>query len=148
MGREQGHVRLCVEPGGPQSPMDTVIRPDPRRLGPGGRRGRDAAERPPMGGVLSSGDEAGQAVCIWKLRARCPRGMKLRGSGGVCAVEGTELWTLVSRIWMVQSKCVAFSLSKSFAVCFSLRTQSRRSCPTLCDPMGRRPPGSSIHGIS
>ena len=82
MGREQGHMQLCVEPGSPQSPMDTVIRPDPRRLGPGGRRGREAAERPPVGGVHSSGDEAGQAVCVWKLRARCPRGMKFRGGGG------------------------------------------------------------------
>ena len=24
---------------------------------------------------------------------------------------------------------------------------SAQSCPTLCDPMGCRPPGSSVHGI-
>ena len=77
-----------------------------------------------------------------------PTRNEIQGRWGGVAVEGTELWTLASRIWMVQSKYVAFSLSKSFAVCFSLCTQSRQSCPTLCDPMGRRPPGSSVHGIS
>ena len=29
-------------------------------------------------------------------------------------------------------------------VCVRVRAQS---CPTLCDPMDRRPPGSSVHGI-
>ena len=26
-------------------------------------------------------------------------------------------------------------------------TKSPQSCPTLCDPMGCSPPGSSVHGI-
>ena len=26
--------------------------------------------------------------------------------------------------------------------------KSLQSCPTLCDPMDRSPPGSSVHGIS
>ena len=29
-----------------------------------------------------------------------------------------------------------------------LRVTSLQSCPTLCDPMNRRPPGSSLHGIT
>ena len=27
------------------------------------------------------------------------------------------------------------------------RGKSLQSCPTLCDPMGHSPPGSSVHGI-
>ena len=27
------------------------------------------------------------------------------------------------------------------------RAKSLQSCPTLCDPMDRSPPGSSVHGI-
>ena len=28
-----------------------------------------------------------------------------------------------------------------------VRAKSHRSCPTLCDPIDRSPPGSSVHGI-
>ena len=28
-----------------------------------------------------------------------------------------------------------------------MRAKSLQSCPTLCDPMGCGPPGSSVHGI-
>ena len=30
---------------------------------------------------------------------------------------------------------------------FVWRGKSLQSCPTLCDPMGHSPPGSSVHGI-
>ena len=30
---------------------------------------------------------------------------------------------------------------------YESESEVAQSCPTLCDPMGRSPPGSSIHGI-
>ena len=31
--------------------------------------------------------------------------------------------------------------------CFQVKVLDAQSCPTLCDPMGCSPPGSSVHGI-
>ena len=38
------------------------------------------------------------------------------------------------------------SLPKGMCVCVCVRLVTQ-SCPTLCDPMDYRPPGSSVHGI-
>ena len=40
-------------------------------------------------------------------------------------------------------------LSNGRAVCLKRREKKLvpQSCPTLCDPMDHRPPGSSVHGI-
>jgi len=35
-----------------------------------------------------------------------------------------------------------------YAAAAAAAAKSRQSCPTLCDPMGFSPPGSSVHGIS
>ena len=32
-------------------------------------------------------------------------------------------------------------------VCLCMRAKSLQSCPTLCNPTDRSPPGSSVHGI-
>ena len=40
-------------------------------------------------------------------------------------------------------KMVSFIL----CMCACVRAKSLQSCPTLCDPMDRSQPGSSVHGI-
>jgi len=37
--------------------------------------------------------------------------------------------------------------SKPFYFCFIAAAKSLQSCPTLCDPIDGRPPGSPIPGI-
>ena len=65
--------------------------------------GRDAAERPPEGSVLSSGDGAGQAACL-EAPGTVPTWNETQGRLEGRAVEETELWSPASRIWMVQLK--------------------------------------------
>ena len=39
------------------------------------------------------------------------------------------------------------TLTLEKAVCVHTRVKSLQSCPALCDPKDRSPPGSSVHGI-
>ena len=40
-----------------------------------------------------------------------------------------------------------YLISQVSAMTWCMHAQSLRSCPTVCNPMGHSPPGSSVHGI-
>ena len=50
----------------------------------------------------------------------------------------------VHKEWILNDKIV---LSIGDPLCACVRTKSLQSCRTLCDPMDRSPPGSSVYGI-
>ena len=44
-------------------------------------------------------------------------------------------------------ECVCESVCVCVCVCECVLVLVTQPCPTLCDPMDRSPPGSSVHGI-
>ena len=77
----------------------------------------------------------------------------------LCSLWGTfckAIFDLVSCNWcfvtintLIPAVCASFpsGLSAEVSQPTSETSVSAQSCPTLCDPMGCRPPGSSVHGI-
>ena len=90
--------------------------------------------------VAASSGACGVISAEKTLRMQCPGAGRLSG-GSVCLLF--SLWQAPNRnagchspepqmsIWKPDSKCVFVA----------------QSCPTLCDPVDRNPPGSSIHGV-
>ena len=90
--------------------------------------------------VAASSGACGVISAEKTLTMQCPGAGRLSG-GSVCLLF--SLWQAPNRnagchspepqmsIWKPDSKCVFVA----------------QSCPTLCDPVDRNPPGSSIHGV-
>ena len=77
----------------------------------------------------------------------------------LCSLWGTfckAIFDLISCNWgfvtintLIPAVCAYFpsGLAAEVSQPTSEMSVSAQSCPTLCDPMGCRPPGSSVHGI-
>ena len=59
------------------------------------------------------------------------------------------LWTLVFCFFLPVSALAVSSALDDFPLALSMAAaaKSLQSCPTLCDPIDRSPPGSSVPGI-
>ena len=51
-------------------------------------------------------------------------------------------WTFVGKVMSL-----LFNMLYAAAAAAAAAAKSLQSCPTLCDPIDRSPPGSSVHGI-
>ena len=76
-----------------------------------------------------------------------------------CVPNGARIWTRDQRKKIHFSLCLCYSstfsthndwvteLNWTECVCAVLCAKLPQLCPTLCDPMHRNPPGSSVHGV-
>ena len=59
----------------------------------------------------------------------------------------THKMTLGSTEHCIQLNHIAILFSNAFLLIMAAAAKSLQLCPTLCDPLDRSPPGSSVHGI-
>ena len=100
----------------------------------------------------------------WPERVTWPRPVSREPAGLPCPVQGaarscgrgrecrTERWSM-SRTYLYSHRTRCVCMCVCVCVCVSVRAHKctrsvDKSCPTLCDPMDCRPPGSSVHAIS
>ena len=57
-------------------------------------------------------------------------------------------WMRNSMLWASEPCLVLTASFRVFSTLKESESEVAQSCPTLCDPMGCSPPGSSVHGIS
>ena len=98
------------------------------------------------GGVASRKGECGTQSCFLELG---PQSFILSVAGPAPPDMGALLkfqqitTTLCTCVYVCVSVCVSLCVYVCVCVCKSLQ-----SCPTLCNPVDRSPPGSSVHGGS
>ena len=67
--------------------------------------------------------------------------------GGEHRTGGVFAWIWTRRAWWGNFECPSDSPWRAWD-CGSALCLAAQACPTLCDPMGCGPPGSSVHGAS
>ena len=74
---------------------------------------------------------------------------ELSGLGRDCIVHKAEPWFCVylCRKSLPTLQFLLTSSSRLQSCCVRMHAKSLQLCLTLCDPMDRSPPGSSVHGI-